>query len=179
MSIQYNEIQNLKVTQNFKAKGVPHIYAFNFNYDTPDLNIGVPVYTPNKGEILIDAWTDTDITFNGVGLKWDLGTYNSLSDNADYGMMADWFTNPVLSDASNNGKIDYHQNNAYPNSFSTVSAQYTYEEGESYPWQVVFDTTNTLKLVVSQNGLKNGLPIGGTQGGATLYIMVVKPKKLN
>lgn len=179
MSIQYNQIDNLKVTKNFKAKGVPHIYSFTFNFDTPDLNIGVPVYTPSKGEVLLDAWTDTNVDFNGTGLKWDLGTFNPLADNPDQGMMRYWFSaNPELSSYYYSGQVDFHLTDAAPNSFSTVSTQYA-NEGDSYPWQVVFDTSSTIKLVVSQDGLSGGPSIGGTQGSGTLYIMVVKPQKLN
>lgn len=179
MSIQYNEIQNLKVTQNFKAKGVPHIYSFQFNFDTPDLNVGVPVYTPSKGEVLIDAWTDTNVNFDGVGLRWDLGTFNPLADNPNMGMMRYWFSEtPEMSSYYYNGQVDFHLADAAPNSFSTVSMQYA-NEGDSYPWQVVFDTAAPVKLVVSQDGLSGSAPIGGTQGSGTLYIMVVKPKKLN
>jgi len=128
--------------------------------------------------VILDAWTFSQEAFDGVGLHWDIGTFNPDADVPQQGMMAYWFSEtPVLSDASyNRAQIDYSQNNAAPNSFSSVAI--TYAGGSSvYPWQVNLASFTPLKLVVSQNGHSAGAPIGGTAGRAALYVMIVKPRK--
>jgi hypothetical protein len=169
------------VFTNLNVPGVPRLYSFYFDYNTPNLNEGVVFFSPTPGDVILDAWTSTVVEFNGTGLLWDIGTYNQNADEPSQGMMRYWFSNnPVLSDTSSTTtQLDFRQNDSYPNSFSTTAMQYAVDSTGAYPWQTEILTGVPLKFVVSQDGLKGGPPIGGDTGYGILYMLVASPKQLN
>jgi hypothetical protein len=54
--------------------GVPRVLAFPFAFDTPDLLTGAAVYTPTIGAVLLDAWVEIDIAWDGTTPLCDVGT---------------------------------------------------------------------------------------------------------
>ena len=59
--------------------------SFDIAYDTPGLDTGYAVYTPQVGEILLDAWWEIDTAYDGTTPLGDVGQY--LVGDGDLG----WF----------------------------------------------------------------------------------------
>jgi len=166
------ECENVN-TVNAVYPGSVRVYELNFAYNTPDLNIGIPVVDLQPGDSVLDAWAIATATFNGTGLRWDVGTYNPNAVYPTEGIMGSWWGgHGYLSDSSLE-QIDWIQNDSISGSISGVAIQYT-DGADVYPWQTPFVTFCTLKFVLSQNGASGGPAIGGTTGEGTLYVMVSK-----
>lgn len=171
-------------SQTTSSPGVVQIYEFNFSFDTPNLNEGVPVLDMNPGDSLLDAWTLTTEEFNGTNLYWDVGTFNPNAQSPTLGIVGGWWGQasvPQLDSDFYMGQIDYEQNDSAINSISTAAIKYGIADmGAIYPWQIKFLTFCTLKFVVSQDYAMQGgpsitvAPSNTTQGKGTLYLQVAR-----
>jgi hypothetical protein len=146
--------------------GVPVTYAFPFAFDTAGLDAGVPVYTPVVGEELVDFRVEIGTAFDGTT------PYADLCHVLAQGLFA-WTIGQAIplgaADVTTNGLsqggVQYYGQSGVEagtfNGYRTVPA--------------TFLTTDPLLLVVSQDGLKDGDPIGGAAGAAILYFTICTP----
>ncbi len=139
---------------------------FVFAFDTPNINNGVDIYVPTVGDVLLDAWYEVDVAFDGTTPFFDLGTFvastiglwNGLGilDTADDEHRG---TGLLIGPAGPNKNIPAYSLNSEDHRF--VPAK--------------FVATNPLKIIVSQDGLIGGAAIGGAQGAGAVYFVTSTP----
>jgi hypothetical protein len=141
--------------------GVAKKVSFDFAFDTPNLNQGVPVYTPEEGDVLYDLWFDVLTPFNGnpyadvtVDSPDGVGLYANGS-----GSYKLWGKNPICG-LSNDAR-----------NFQT-SLQNNSEKGLV---PSTFLTKDPLKLYVTLDELcdGNGSQIDSSVGKAKLVMLVI------
>lgn len=138
--------------------GVAVTRSFAFAFDTPGLNDGVVVYEPAVGDLFMQAAILGITGFDGTDAKADIGTFAGT----DIGFFsASGVGLSFLGTPNTQGGWTY--------SFAGLN------EG-GVIWRA--DTTDPLLLVVSQDGLKGGAPVGGTVGEAVLILEIVTPEPL-
>jgi hypothetical protein len=137
---------------------------FDFAFDTPDLNLGVPVYTPRVGEILYDLWFDVTIPFDGTTPYADLTVTPDI-----FGM---WGNTAGFYKLDGKSSILGFSNDVRPIQASLLSVQ-----AGSGMVPARFITTDPLKLYVSQNSFCDGegAPIDSTVGEASLFLTILSP----
>ncbi len=145
---------------------------FNLAFDTGGLVDGVVCYTPTIGDILLDAWISVTAAWDGTTPKADLSQFSAET----YGWLAsiaapvdltivdqdDIGTGMRGSGPTDSGIIQ--ETIALPSSLRNVPA--------------VFTTTDPVKVVVSQDGLKGGAATGATHGTAAVYLITATPTPL-
>lgn len=170
----------LSTTTPASAKGIPHLYKYDFAFDTPGLADGIEVYTPQVGDVLLNWFVDLRTVFDGTTPKFDIGTFVG----ADQGWIARWNSVsavPTLANASTSyGGTGLSFNEEVNLSAFAVQQDYGIDNSpnENYNYEGVFTDTNPLKIVVSQSGEIGGDPIGGAAGAATLYLLIAHPHDL-
>lgn len=168
------EIDALKPAQ----AGIPVVRKFPFAYNTPGILTGAPLYTPNIGDILLDAWVEIDTAWNGITPSGDVAAF--LGNTG-------WFSNSggVLdmsrSDVSNGSEAPLGLLTQGPPSFGqgvpTGLMQAMIIPGQ-YQVRICpakFVTNDSIKIVVSQDGTNIGANPGSTQGTAVLYLVTATP----
>ena len=153
------------------------IYKYVFSWNTPNLNLGIPIVKMNNGDTLLDAWVIADPSDNfdnqGGSIRWDVGTFSPESSTPNKGIMeimtgsAAYIVETVMDQS-----VDWIAQNNDESSMSMV-----FINEDTYQWQTKFVKTCTLSFVVSQSGEKNGTPItdapvSSTTGTATLYLQI-------
>lgn len=167
--------QDFDLDEGGGGAGAATLYKFDIAHDTAGLNDGVTVYTPTAGQWMLDAWLHVTEDFNGTTPKWDFGT-GATGWAADM-FGAEFYPFGHLADVNYGGMGSAN----YARSMSAVSIEYAIVNtpDNSYPWVAKFLNTDPLKLWVSQDGLKGGTAVGGTEGQATFYLLVASPVSLN
>jgi hypothetical protein len=153
-----------------KDTGASLTYAYNFAFDTANLDTGVPVYTPTVGELLMDAWISVLTAFDGTTPKADISQFTSSGEGlwGDIGRLPDLSVGDSLHTGggpTQGENLSLVAAAAFTGSSSTIPAHFT--------------TTDLLLLVVSQDGTQGGTAIGGTAGSAVLYFTICTPIALN
>jgi hypothetical protein len=152
--------------------GVTQLRKFAFDYTTANLNTGVALYTPQSGEVLLDAWIQVTNVWDGTTPTADFGML--LTPNE--GLLA------VLTTLSSSNRLQD----------MTVGAvtQYglTYNDGtannlaNASSWADValvpsfFSSTDPFCVVVSTDGTVSGGATGSTTGSAVLFLLTGLPQ---
>lgn len=163
------------------ADGVPRIERCPFAYDTPGLRTGVPIFTPEEGDLLLDVWIEVVTAWNGTNPFADIGSFtfaaggwfssmgsgidlsHADSENELDGLMRDQSTagNGISSDLSLATVAAIAINNHWGTAVRTLPA--------------TFVAADPIKLVVSQDASATGADPGATQGSGFVYLMVATP----
>lgn len=164
------------------------LYRYDFAYDTPGLADGIPVFTPQAADVLLDVGFVVHEAFDGTTPLADVST-----DSND-GIFYEWYQGVDL--ATNHGKWVSSAGVDYTGAGQTIAAVTDPPPSRGLWWSVLvrnygpggvdeaasyyshyqrFRNANPLILVVSTTGLDSGDPIGGTQGAASLYLLVASP----
>lgn len=147
---------------------------FAFAFDTPDINNGVAFYTPTIGDILLDAWIEIDAAFNGTTPKADLSQYTgSASPLGLWGASA--FGLPVelaQADTVNAGGGPLTGTGSGGHGASLLGGS---GNASCRIAPARFTTADPLLLVVSQDGSKGGMAVGGSAGAGKVYIVTATP----
>ena len=145
---------------------------FSFAYDTPGLTTGVEVYAPSDGEILLFAFPVVDTLWNGTTPQLDVGTFVGTTSGFTASVFPLVANYPIKLDDASVVQVSVGDG-VYP----VMSTYETYIATE-YEQTYVFDGTETLKVVVSQDATSGGADPGATQGAARLYIVTATPVAL-
>ncbi len=161
--------------------GAVRVLAFPFDYTmAADLANGVPVWTPNVGDWLLDAWirtNDADIWVHDlVVARADIGVVLAGSYSPAGGYFnrslgpAELETNALWTDENPTTYNNFTQagivqaailSSPTPANFPLVTAVWT--------------TTDPLNLVVSEDGFPGSAATDATAGSSILYLQVVTP----
>ena len=153
---------------------------FAFAYDTPNINNGVPFYTPTVGEILVEMWVEVITAFDGTTPKADISQFTGTS--SPYGLWG-WNTIPFLLDTtidsidSGGGPLVGAAPTGGGGTVHGVPLSQSYSAHQRYA-PARFVSADPLLLVVSQDGLKGGAAIGGSQGSGNVYLITGTPVAL-
>lgn len=155
--------------------GVAIVRAFPFAFDTAGLVTGHTVYTPTIGDVLLDAWFQVDVAFDGTTPSADVGAF--LPSDSGYGYFGQ-ANNPVnMSLADNVDPIGGLASGWRFTGLAQVSGYSNWPptsgNGRTVPGR--FATADPIKVVVSQDGKNTGADPGATQGSATLYLVTSTP----
>lgn len=138
---------------------IPAHYAFPFQvgqYTAAQLAAGVPIttYIPNEGDVVIEAWFEVEVAFNGTTPKLDWGSFSSTE-----GIMHE-LNSAVVDGTAADGAV------ANNDTFKTPSAKLG-----GVALRVV--KTAPLYVVCSEDGTKGGTTTGATSGTAILHLIVI------
>lgn len=126
---------------------------FSFTHATPDLAAGIQIYVPTLGEILLNAFVSVDIAFDGTTPMADFGAF---ADGSGYfGSYA--------------GGVDLTNQTGDDQGTGILLPSYNASPGG------VFDSTDPVLVVASQNGTKDGTPIDSTVGSARFWLVTAIP----
>jgi len=149
---------------------------FQFAYDTPDLENGLPFYTPTVGDILLDTWFEVDTAFDGTSPLADIGTGTGSNAGMWYG--SNYGIYDITSadgDGARNGGGTFNtgQLQNLNGNISSLSGLNAYNAVRVVPCK--FLTAAPWHVWVSQSGQKGGPSVGGAAGAASLYIVTATP----
>jgi hypothetical protein len=154
-----------------KDTGASLTYAYNFAFDTANLDTGVEVYTPTVGELLVDAWISVLTGFDGTTPRADISQFTSASPNGLWGQ---------TSNAVDLSSADSINHGGGPSNNDTqLSLSATGPGAVTRAVPADFVSVDPLLLVVSQDGTRGGTPIDGAAGSAVLYFTICTPIALN
>lgn len=171
------------------------MFSFPFAFDTPGLDAGVTIWTPEVGDILFDAWFEVGSIWNGATPQADFGTFV----NGDGLFSWEWSAIPLdganVADKETNGNAVGvgAQTGMVIGHTLTLDQLFTIGEAKSYvaapgtynPFArprllpLRFTAPDALKLVVSQDGTTRGGATGATQGSGVLQLLVASPQSLD
>jgi hypothetical protein len=168
--------------------GVPVVRKFPFAFDTPGLATGYEVWTPNAGDLLLDAWFSIDAAWDGTTPLGDIiiagqagavfGIFTSAIQGIDmtqgdteaYGYVLG--NTPTLAAL---GGVFASQVTMNVAGGTTLSLLALNKLGCYRPSAPVLPTDAPLQVVVSQDGSNTGGDTGSTQGEAILYLITATP----
>lgn len=173
--------------------GLPVVRHFPFAYNSSGISSGgYAVYTPNVGDILLDAWIEIDTAWNGTTPFGDIGWASSTAGlfaltagnlvsmlHADTNYISDeasGYGSSSLSSAQilGNVKVGLEASGASsPYSLSGVVTPFLDSAPRTVPLKFV--TANSLYIWVTQNGLSNGSSPSASQGSGVLYLVTSTP----
>lgn len=137
-----------------------------FNHATPGLTGGHAVYTPKKGQVLLDAWVEVDVAWQGgAQALLDLGTFAGTPEGL--------FSSAGLQFDLANGDIEsYGRGMLYNANNPSLAGAGITNGGTARIAPLRFTTTDPFKVVVSQNGKVGGDNPGSTQGSGKVFLLV-------
>ncbi len=153
---------------------------FVFAFDTADIDDGVQVYVPTVGDVLLNAWIEVTEMFDGTTPIADIGTINA-------GVWIDgpggWFFNaggpiPVDQEWGNTLSTSLLSQGNTNNSADDLIGGGVYGGGGKMVPPARFLTADPIMLVLSQDGLPGGDPIGGTAEAGRVYLVTATPASL-
>lgn len=177
---QIAAVASLAVTaKTVGSAGAVRIFGpFRFAFDTPNLNQGVEFYTPNVGDILVDAFVQFPVPFNGTTPKFDCidiyGDTNGAFYNQKAPVDATLATFPGSAALLLFGRVTA----ASASSLSTALLSYVTASGSPHdfaPFQAKVNQPTPWKLWVSSSGQSGGAATGATQGEGDLYLVTATP----
>jgi len=160
------------------ALGSPVVRGpFTILFNDAGLNAGITFYTPAVGDLLLDAWLEMDVLFDGTTPTFDFGPGGTGLFNATSASLG--LNGGVDSGADIlHGGFPGNTGTGYNNSLMTAAANFAGGLAGYYTSYGRFLTATPLKVWVSQDGTQGGAAIGGTAGAARLYIVTATPVAL-
>jgi hypothetical protein len=161
--------------------GTPIVRMFPFAFDTPDLLTGAAVYTPTIGDILLDAWVQIDVAFDGETPHIDVGSFTNDTHGWWY-LLDGAALDATLADLSFADGLQSGPN--IPGSASLlISAIVGDIQGgnqTSRPLPAKFTDSLPIMVCLSKDGQNytEGNDPGCTQGSGVLYLVIVTPLAL-
>lgn len=149
------------------SKQSVELFRVDFEFDTPGLDEGVELFTPQVNDVLLDGWVSVIEGFNGTTPKLDMGTFVN-SPSGLYCQPVDIDEEDPVDVFGDGVRVSSGLRRSISSSYITLGAI----DGNFKAWQAIFTETNPLKVVVSQNGESGGDPIGGTSGSAIFYLLI-------
>lgn len=166
--------------------GVPHVRAFNVNFDDEDLVAGRELFNPHAGDLILDVWYELLVAWD-QSAKFDVGTFDGVpfgifeTDTGD-ACELDWPDTPVSPLSCVRGAAINHTR-----STDAVAASVTHwirDATDVGPGggQVLrrngmpgrFISTDPVKVCISTTGLTSGDEPGATAGQLIVYFLIVK-----
>lgn len=183
--------------------GAPFMVQTPFAFDTPGIEDGIPCYTPQLGDVLLDVFAVITEPFDGTTPLLDFGAPAARGGPGNAGFLADWATVDGGTDPVN-GALDvssvdvslypeYAYLNALPRqTASAVAAMAAYtavqttvdhadpvgRTGVSLAnlyGTLLAHGTNPWAVWVSQDGLIGGAPVGGAIGAGYVTVLGLRP----
>lgn len=152
--------------------GVTQLRNFAFDYTTPNLNTGVALYTPQNGEVLLDAWIQVSNVWDGTTPTADFGML--LTPNE--GLLA------VLTTLSSSNRLQDMTVGAVTQYGLTYDGGTANNLANASSWADValvpsfFSSTDPFCVVVSTDGTVSGGATGSTTGSAVLFLLTGLPQ---
>lgn len=176
--------------------GFPRVHRLDFAYDTPGLADGLPILTPEPGEVILDASFWVHEAFDGTNPLGDFGP--AYGPPPGYGYLSDWVGAADLSVSAYDYSPDGYQYGHHAGRWSWSAIQYNIryavmdlayriQAGQpvdvdatssllfTYPQILIPPTTFPIYVFASQNGYQGGPPLDSTQGAASFYLITAKP----
>lgn len=144
---------------------------FEFAYDTPGLNNGVEIFTPNAGDLLLAMYVFLDPVWNAAA-QYDVGAFDGTTEGIFGGMQGGSSGGINLDDS--NPSFGLFSDNA---SASLARNDLFLSGGEAV--YIAELTADPFLLVVSTNGIKGASASSATAGAARLYIVTATPTPLD
>ena len=152
--------------------GVTQLRKFAFDYTTANLNTGVALYTPQSGEVLLDAWIQVTSVWDGTTPTADFGML--LTPNE--GLLA------VLTTLSSSNRLQDMTVGAVTQYGLTYDGGTANNLANASSWADValvpsfFSSTDPFCVVVSTDGTVSGGATGSTTGSAVLFLLTGLPQ---
>jgi hypothetical protein len=134
---------------------------------------GVEIYTPTVADILLDAWIEVGIAWDGTTPKGDIGSF--VGANQGFFGMNNFAVDLTLADD------EFPPGLLNANVSGTAASDLVILGASNFPTTLTrvapakFTTDDPLKVVVSQNGHIGGSDVGGTAGVLSVYLVVATP----
>lgn len=142
------------------------VRSFVFDFATADILTGAALYTPTVGDVLLDAWIEIDVAWDGTTPRGDIGLFAETT--GFYAEMSS-FVDMTLADASDaTGVLDVG-----PATLAELTGQSGPGARRVVP--AVFTTVNPVMVCVSQTAAPDGADPGSTTGSAKLYLVTATP----
>lgn len=168
--------------------GTTVVRAFSFKATTPNLDTGVPFYTPAVGEVLLNLWFSVETAWNiapaaadiGIAGSGGAGFFGAVLVPVDMATLNAFLPGVLTAmasyqDASTNGVLEgllETQPGANPVGLQVTPGIQSLQ-GSFIP--VTFLTTDPLEVWVTQDGSQGGTPTGSNIGDALIYIVTATP----
>lgn len=144
---------------------------FPFAFDDAGLADGIALYTPTVGDVLLNAWIEIDIAWDGTTPKVDIGQGDA---NGMFGN-----SNPQNASLADDTAGAGSGSNFLSNTNQAALALWDLADSAgSYNSRLVpgkFLTTNPMYVWVSQDGSRGGADPGASQGSGAVYLVVATP----
>lgn len=180
------------VKSEVASPGIVRTIAIPFAFDTPGLDVGVEIYTPKVGDLLLDATFFVTEQFDGTTPRADLGVTDGLFlawnwSTPDYvlldGMLVSLAGGLQFPSGAPERAASLGAAIAFYNTMSltlpdppTAGASFDTNNAQGYATTHRFVSTDPLLLWATQDGLIGGEPIDSTEGAGTLVLMVSTPE---
>jgi hypothetical protein len=142
---------------------------FPFAFDDVGLVDGVTFYTPAVGDVLLDAWFEVPVAWDGTTPFADIGT----SFPNGYGMFGQLNGPVLLGDANFNQNS--LQSSSHLDNLGSANILITNVPSSARQVPASFLDDTPLKVVVSQTGQPGGADPGAAQGSGVIYLVVATP----
>lgn len=154
------------------------VRKFPFSFNTPNLEIGAPLYTPTVGDILLDAWIEIIVPWNGTTPQGDVGTFIVTPGGGFFSFRntAPFAVDMTIADFDGTSGVLMSGVQNSGGGLNTIASLMSVSL--SAQLRVVpakFIAPNPIKICVSQTGLNDGSDPGATQGAASLYLVTATP----
>jgi hypothetical protein len=153
------------------------VVSFDFAFDTPGLADGLEVWTPAVGDVLLNAWFRVTTSFNGTTPTADIFSGDSAANGLFYNAAGAQVLNREEQDWGDGYMASGNTGDPNYQAVDLVTAAALYGQDSTY-YQTAFGrfgTTTPILVAASQDGSLGGTPVGGSQGAATLYLLVATP----
>jgi hypothetical protein len=134
-------------------------------------NLGLELWTPTIGDLLLTAWPQVDTAWDGTNPYGDIGPFLNPGDGGWYKPLNSGSgVDMTLADAVAllPGILSGNPSNVFD----------LYWHGNQKNYRVLpgpFTTADPIKIVVSQDGTNTGLDPGATQGSGIVYVVTATP----
>lgn len=139
---------------------------FEVSFDSDDLTLGVELFTPNVGDVILDAWVEIDTAWDGTTPKGDIGTFADATSGL-FVYQGGPAIDLTVADNQDAGSGLLLGNRTALSVASGALGQ------RSAPMLVT--NPNPIKFVVSQDGTAGGNDPSSSQGLANVYFVVATP----
>jgi len=154
-------------------------------YTPAQLAAGVTLFTPAVGDVIVNAWPLATTLFDGTSVEADIGKFPATGSYALKGMFY-WYQShgwdlkvgPVTNEGDGLGfDIPYMPSGLQIPDLVTAALFYNADGtplGSPSGYAPVFRSLDTdpIKVVISQDGTKDGTPIDSTVGTVVVYVIV-------
>lgn len=156
--------------------GAPVVRAFPFAFDSPGILTagGCPLYVPDPGDLLLDAWIEIETVWDGTTPLGDIGLFGASKAGL-------WATTDATLTLTTTPNMDDAES-ATATGLSSPNGSLLFRLGaftsSTVPGGLLpakFVTVDAICVCVSQTGVPGGANPVSSQGKAILYLVTCTP----